>query len=461
MRKSSSFVKNNFFVFSSRIAAKIITFILLLFLARNLSPEKFGLLSLVIVLANIFSTFQDLGTSFILVREIASKSVDSFKTFLSVILIKTLSGLITFGGLLVTLTILGYSKELGIASIFWGLGSFSESMIQSLLKFFEGKEEMNRSSLIVIAERILIVGFILLFFNYFDLVLSYSLGYLLANLLIFCPIILIILIRNKSIIILNINDLKNILKLSVPFIAFNLFSIIYYKSDLFIIAFFKDEFQVGIYRSSYQIIESFYFIAMSLSISLLPLFSKYFSYNKKQLKIKFSVIFREFLILSAFLTVVLLPKSGFILSILYPQEYLNGEKVFQVLSVTIPLYFANIILGNLLIAIKKEKIQILSMIIGATVKLLILFFFIPIFGIVGAAITCLISDLLMLVIQYIAVKTAGYIHIIGKTDLVKISIIIMSLTINFLIQNIWIMILILPVFFIFIIDTFRTIKLKI
>jgi O-antigen/teichoic acid export membrane protein len=200
---------------------------------------------------------------------------------------------------------------------------------------------------------------------------------------------------------------------------------------------------------------------MSLSISLLPLFSKYFSYNKKQLKIKFSVIFREFLILSAFLTVVLLPKSGFILSILYPQEYLNGEKVFQVLSVTIPLYFANIILGNLLIAIKKEKIQILSMIIGATVKLLILFFFIPIFGIVGAAITCLISDLLMLVIQYIAVKTAGYIHIIGKTDLVKISIIIMSLTINFLIQNIWIMILILPVFFIFIIDTFRTIKLKI
>lgn len=433
----------------------------MLFLARNLSPEKFGFLSLIIVLSNIFSTFQDFGTSFILVREIAAQSVDSFKAFLSVILIKILSGLITFGGLLFTLMILGYSNELGIASIIWGLGSFSESMIQSLLKFFEGKEEMNRSSLIVIAERILIVGFILLFFNYFDLVLSYSIGYLLANILIFCPIILFIFINNKNNLIINTSDLKYILKLSVPFIAFNLFSIVYYKSDLFIIAFLRDEFQVGIYRSSYQIIESFYFIAISLSISLLPLFSKYFADNKEQLKIKFSLIYKEFLILGTFLTVLLLPKSEFILSILYPVEYLNGGKVFQVISLTIPLYFANIILGNLLIAIKKEKIQILSMIIAAIVKLIILFLFVPIFGIVGAAITCLISDLLMFSIQYVAVKNAGYRNIIRKMDLLKISIIIMSFTLNFLIQNIWIMILILPVFFIFVIDIFRMIKLKI
>ncbi|MHB8853329.1 MAG: flippase [Ignavibacteriaceae bacterium] len=424
MANRNSFIKNNLFVFSNRILSKIITFFLMLFLARQLSIDKFGELTILITMASIFALVQDLGTSVIVVRETAAKSFDSQKIFITTLFLKLISGFLCFWGMILTVRILGYNTDIKNLSYIFAVGLLGESFLLTLVKHYEGKEEMKYSSLLVSSERILIAVTIFFATKHFDLVFSYGCAYVVSNFSVFALGFFLTVQLKKIKNNINYNLLKEILKYSYPFIVFNFFSIIYYKVDIFIISHFFNDSQVGIYRASFQLIESIYFISLTLSVSLLPFFSRKNREEDSNLNSKYSLITKNILLLGLLISFILIPFSNIILSFLYKNKYLEGNVVFSILSITIPLYFAANIMGNLLIAIGKEKIQIASMVIGTFTKFILLLFLVHLLGITGAAISAVITDMILLVIQFWGTIKSGFQLSFDRNDLRKIIILI-------------------------------------
>lgn len=449
MSDKSTFIKNNLFVFTNRIISKLITFFLMLFLARELEPNKFGELTLLISLTSIFTSLLDFGTSPIIVRQIASRIFDPEKTLVAIFLTKIITATVFILCFQLLIFLLGYSSFSGNFIYLFAFGFVSESLLLSVVKYLEGKEDMSFSSILIISERVIISMGMILISNFIGLFDSYGISYFISNSL----VVLIALsfftknfgfFRN-----FQYKIVKELLKLSAPFIAYNVFSIIYFRLDVFIIAEYYEEALVGTYRAGYQLVDSLYFISLSLSVSLLPFFSRKYRDDNSYLQKAFSFIIKELFFLGSLLSIFIFIYSEQILQVLYEDKYLYGAVSFGILSLTIPLFFLNNVMGNLLISTGKEKIQISSMVISTFLKTLLLIIFVKTNGIIGAAVSCLIAELFSFLIQYFGVRRSGYGFEIKNSDLISAVLILIVVLLGILVENLFFFIGIVTVIYMF------------
>lgn len=409
----------------------------MLFLARVLEPTKFGELSLLITLASIFTSFQDMGTSPIVVRQIASKKLDPAKTLVAVLVIKLLSATIFFVSFIFLVDILGYSNFAGSFAYLFALGFISESLLLSVIKYFEGKEEMQFSSILIIAERLIIATLLILISLSIGLFNGYGISYLISNSTVLIIILCFTIKKNGFLKNIDIWIVKELLMLSFPFFIYNFFSILYFRLDIFIISKYFQEAFVGTYRASFQLVDSLYFISLSLTISLLPFFSRKYKEDNKHLEKSFLFILKELFFIGIILATVLYINSEQILRILYKGKYLNGAVTLGILSVTLPFFFSSNIIGTFLISIGKEKIQILSMIISTLLKTLLLVILVQLYGILGAAISCIVAEFISFCIQYYGVRISGYKFQKNRTDITYIYLIVTVIVSGILLKNLF------------------------
>ena len=437
MSEKKTLLRNNSLVFANRILSKIITFFLMLFLARVLEPAKFGELSLLITMASIFTTLQDLGTSPIIVRQIASRKFDPVKTLAAILLTKIITASFFILSFLLLIDLLDYSSFAGNLAYLFAIGFVAESLLLSFVKYFEGKEEMRLSSILIIAERMIIATAIIFFSFSISLFKSYGISYLISNGLVIIVASYFFIRKYGFIKNIEFGIVKELLILSFPFIIYNIFSIIYFRLDIFIISNYFQEALVGTYRASYQLVDSLYFISLSLSVSLLPFFSRKFREDNEFLKKSFSFINKELIYFGILLAILLFFNSEHILNILYKDKYLHGAATLGILSLTLPLFFGNNVMGNLLIGIGKEKIQISSMVISTFIKTILLIFLVRSDGIMGAGISCLIAEFISFCIQYYGVRINGYRLGINKSDLIIILLIVFAILVGIFLKNLF------------------------
>jgi O-antigen/teichoic acid export membrane protein len=155
------------------------------------------------------------------------------------------------------------------------------------------------------------------------------------------------------------------------------------------------------------------------------------------LKKSYSFLIKELIYFGIYLTILIFFNSEQLLQILYKDKYLSGSSSLAILSLTIPLFFGSNVMGNLLISIGKEKIQIFSMVISTTLKVFLLIFFVHEYGILGAAISCLIADAISFLILYNGVRINEYKIVIIKSDITDIFLISTAVLTGIILKNIF------------------------
>lgn len=91
--------------------------------------------------------------------------------------------------------------------------------------------------------------------------------------------------------------------------------------------------------------------------------------------------------------------SDEIIIVLFGVNYLPSSKVLKILAPIILVISTCSILGQVvLIAVNKEKFQLVAMICGSIVNIILNYFMIPVYGINGAAIASLISETIVMFI---------------------------------------------------------------
>lgn len=194
----------------------------------------------------------------------------------------------------------------------------------------------------------------------------------------------------------NIFFAKNLIKDSWPIAATLILNVIYFRVDVFIIAFFKGTGDVGIYNVAYSVFQSALVLPAFIMNAYYPLMLK----SLQGLRLVGFGLFA----LATFGTITTLIFAPAIINILTGGGFLGAFKSLQILSLGFPAYFLSALLMWLLVKQGKYKLMLAVYTSGLIINLILNLIYIPQYSFFAASWITVISEYVILIMQISALK---------------------------------------------------------
>ncbi|MDO8504928.1 MAG: flippase [Candidatus Liptonbacteria bacterium] len=388
-------VKNTFWMGVGTIVSRIIKAVVIIYAARVLGAEKYGVFSYALSLAAIFSLFADIGLSAVLTREM-SRNPQSLEKNIS-----------TAFGIKLCLTAASFLLVAGVAPFFSAVkGAASLMPIAAILIAFDSLrdfsasltrawEKMEIEAGIGMATGVGITVFGLLAMwiqpTPFLLMLGYTAG---SGLGLLVAILLLGKYLKKFWLHFDKELAKTLIKEALPFAVMGLLNALTVNIDAVMIGWLRSSAEVGLYAAAQRPVLFIYMASSLLASSTFPIVAR--SAGKDDGRVRTIL---EKTIAISFLAVMPIFVGGAILapqliSLLFGAEYAPATATFATLLFTIILVFpvANIING--VFAYGEQKIMLYSLIIGGVGNVVFDYLLIRPFGILGSSFATIISQTL-------------------------------------------------------------------
>ncbi len=402
--KINSIAKNTSFFTFALILQKIISFSYFVILARNLNPADLGKYYLAISFTTIFAILIDLGLANVLIRETAKQQASIDKKsknnlLRTVIFIKLPLAFIVLVATISLANILSYSllvrQLICISTISMVLDSFT----LTFWSYIRGFHVLQYESIGVVFYQLIVfvVGYIFLKLEFPLLYLMMVMA--LASLLNFLLAFGLLKIKFQARIapLYQVDLLKKILSLSVPFALFAVLQRLYMYLDAVLLSVLAGDMYVGLYQIAFKIIFSLQFLPMAFMASLYPAFASYYKNNQEQLAISFSRALNYLLIIAWPVSLGIFILADKIILFFKP-EYTQAILPLQIIILSLVFIFVNFPIGAMLNACNRQKINTHNMAIVLAISVIMNLFLIPHYQALGAAITVLITNVLMFVL---------------------------------------------------------------
>lgn len=406
-------LKNSSYLLGAQIVARIISFFYILFLAKFLSVENFGLYTVAFSYFSLISGLAELGMNRYLTREVAIHR-DGSKKKLSSILCSMLIFRLAFVSIIfavfalvlsltdpdqmrVTLTLLAVSAILPQAIAF------------SLDSVYVGLEKLLLCALgllgLNIVTTFLGVYFVLAGFGVIGVTASLVFGFI-AYALVLALLSFHYGVRflkkdqekNNS---LTFNLLKEVIQGSLPYGVLGVLGLIYFKIDAILLSYMKGSFEVGIYGAAYKFLEAIVFIPSSVATALFPVLSRLHQDNIAQVKQLYFKTLASLFGLSVFVLIGFVTILPMIIRFYLPQ-FNDSILVLLVLSLTIPFIFIHVPGAIVVLSTDKYLKEAILLSIAAVIFNLVgNIIFIPRYGAFGAAIVTVLSEVLSFIIFFV------------------------------------------------------------
>ena len=142
------------------------------------------------------------------------------------------------------------------------------------------------------------------------------------------------------------------------------------------------------------------FIAVSISQVFFPMVSELWAKKlKNHLSVGINTIYKYSFALIVPLVLIIFSFSKLFLRLLFGEQYVVGATSLQILVISMVFLMIFTITANVFGGLGKPKISMKINLFGASVNLILNIIFIPIYGIVGAAVTSLISYFLIMILS--------------------------------------------------------------
>jgi O-antigen/teichoic acid export membrane protein len=357
-------------------------------LARVLGPEGRGILALAVLLPTLIMTFTNLGIQPATVYNVSLKQDNESTIIGTIIIISLFIGLLSIGiGIVVAILFRG--------SVFHGVPYIAllsaliiitpTLIIQNLQGALLGVQKFNHYNISNLVQAILL----LLLTALFLLVLhAGTYGALWANViavLLSCAIVMM-MVRNiigKPIWILNKSYLMKTFRYGIQAYLSNVIDYFCSRVDVFLVNLFLNPAAVGLYAVGVSIVEQIWIVSFAASTVLFPMISS--SGNNKEIKSITPLISRTMLILNIMITAVLFIICKKLILILYGQAYIATVAVIKALFIGVIALGMGRILANDIAGRGKPMLNTYINIVSVIVNVTLNIFWIPAFGIVGAA----------------------------------------------------------------------------
>lgn len=442
MSKIETIFKNMSWLLISQIVASVCAFIWTVLIARYLGVSDYGILGFAISLTGILAITVDLGISTHIVRHIATE-YDSAPKYLGNAM--PLKSLFAIGSLIITLIILIIlkSNELTITvTLLFTIEMIIKSFINLFNGTFQAYEEGKYQGIGNTLLHIILLIFLLIAI-FTDLGLyGIAIAYILANAI---ALIYEYYVLRKHLVKpkfeLDTSFCKKIILVSLPFAVGGILYSVYYSIDVVMLTNLVGSYATGIYNATYKLISVLTLFYSVYGAVIFPVMSKFYKNDNTLLLISFEKSVKYLMLVMIPLAVATMYYSLDIIQLIYGHEYDAASSVLSILIWTVCLLFVNGACNTLLLASHRETTTLKIYGIAAVFNIVLNFIMIPQFSYDGAAITTVLSDLLILIIfAYVMYKMGHRPNKKLYFDVSKIIIgsIILGIALNLLNLNMWI-----------------------
>lgn len=399
--ESNSIKKNFLYNSVYQILAIIIPFVTTPYLARTIGAQGLGKYTVAFSIADYFVLFSMMGLNNYGNRSIASVRDDKEKMSQAFWSIYTLQAITSTFCITIYLLLCLITKNMySYLMIFYVLsGSLDINW------FFFGIEKFKitvlRNTIIKILSTLLIFVFVKTQSDVWKYVLIMSLSFLVCQMLLWPFVVKEVNFLKPSFIDIKSHIIPNLL-LFVPVIAVSL----YKKMDKIMLGFLSSDLQVGYYESAERVLNLPISLVNALGVVMLPQITNLLVNGRKEIAssyIEKSILFVMFLSSSISFGIMSVARE------FVPLYYGSGfDDCILLFFILLPsclfVAFSNVIRTQYIIPNHEDYIYIKAVSAGAIVNTVTNYILIKPFGASGAAISTLISEMIVCVVQLLMVK---------------------------------------------------------
>ena len=400
-----SLLKNAFWMSISEGFGKAFRAVLLIYLARVLGPNEYGILNFAMSFVAIFVSFLDFGLSSIITREMASDD-KAEKDFPALLVLKFL---LTIGTVLIIWTGSffitadpGMQKVIRVLTFVSAIGQFPEFFYA----FWRARQRMEFEAWANIGNVSLVtIATFLVIFNWPSAeMISY--GYLLCSILTLIAVSLLFYsIFLPFGVAFETAVWKKFLFMSYPLALTSIFGMLYSYVDSILMGYLGQITQTGSYHAALKIIYVILTPVSIISMSFFPVLSKFSRESPQRLQ----KVMNYHIGISLFLAIpivgggiLLAPR---IINFLYGPAYSASVKALEILLLMAGFSFFCNPLSNLLVANNQQGKIFWVSILGSIVNIVLNVFLIPRFSLYGAAVSSVVCyGVMLLLYLYLSKK---------------------------------------------------------
>jgi O-antigen/teichoic acid export membrane protein len=386
--------KNTVWLTISNFGGRLLKAIVVIYGARVLGAEGWGVFSYAVTLAGFLTLFIDPGINGILMRD-ASKASDEERStiFATTFVIKIC--LVTLGVLIIIFiapsfsTLPGAKALLPIVAFILAFDTMRE-FFSSLIR---AREKMEWEAGIFLLTNVAIVAFGFIFLAIAATPASFGWAYVAGTAL--GAIVAMAVIRNyfkKIFSHFSSRLIAPILQAAWPFAIMGAFGFLLTNTDILIISWIRSAADVGVYSATIRIIQTLYLIPMILQFSSLPLLSRLANSDKAKFRTALertvSLVFLASIPIALGGAILGTPLMGLIFGI----PFRAGGLSFSILLFALLFDFPAVILSSAIFAYNHQKSLIVTSVIGGATNVALDILLIPHFGIAGSAVATLFAQ---------------------------------------------------------------------
>ncbi len=395
MALSKKIIINFSFLLGADLVTKALGFIGAVYLARILTVEGFGKIEFAQAIVVYFILLVNQGLDLWGVREIAKRQEKTKEIANDILSIRFFLSVLTYGLLVIFVFLINKPWDIKQLILLYGLSVFTFSF--TLNWFFQGIERMEFIALGQLLSQLVYIAGIFLIVIDSSYILRVPLIKFASAFFSLSLLVLLFLKLNGSFKLrLNPSAWKEIFKQSLPMGFSLVVTQIYYNLDTIMLGFMKGEKEVGWYNAAYKIVLMFIGFAGLFGNSLFPALSRLYkeSRGKLQNMIDLSSRVTLFFGIPFALGICLLSKE--VMQTVYGGSYLKGNIALQILIWSVFTIYTNVPFAFLLLAAERQKDYMYAVGLGALVNLVLNFVLIPAYGLLGASIATISSEILVL-----------------------------------------------------------------
>lgn len=401
---SQRLAKNTLWLTLSNVGGRLLISVAIIFIARILGDELYGRYSFLIDTAAIFIVFADFGLSTLTTRDVARDKNLASKYLGNITVIKIFLSLLSAALMVVLGFILGKDIILIKLMALMGCWVIFNAYQQFFCAIFRAFEKMVYEAIALTVDRIffIIVCFFILYLPWIQAKLFYLILATVVAMFFASLVAYYFTLKRFTAFKLQIDNIfiKKIFKLAWPFALSTIFFNVYFNLDSIMLSAMKTDEVVGWYNAGYRIIFFILILGNTIRYVIFPTLSSLIKENKEKFTTLIRYVLKIIISLIVPITVGGIFLAPLIIESIFGSEYLAAIPSFQLLLVSCLIIFINLIYGTNLESQDRQKNYTISIGLGVLLNFILNLILIPKFSLNGAALTTVLSQILILFFVY-------------------------------------------------------------
>ncbi|MGA1941045.1 flippase [Arcobacter sp. YIC-310] len=425
-------LKSLSFIWSGSLLASGSSFLIYMILARELGVEAFGLFSSSIATIMLLTLLAGFGVSKFWLKEFGREGWNALRLIQPSIKFIYFSTIIIIAILLIWALFgphdFDTTKVLILLSLFL-IGQIGIEIVSSKFQLEEKYKVLALWQLIPNLLRLFIIIIVIVLPFHFDVFMAALIYSFVGIIFIYFSIKQLYSLKNglidlkghhkKNIENSYIPTQKEIFKGALPFGLATFFGFIYYQSDLIMLKYLVGDIESGFYNVAFVLLMAILIFPSNLfNKFLLPKYHRWANHEKEKFYSTYLKTTKIMLLFGLIMMCLVFFTSNFIVMIFFGAEYKDSIALFQIASLNIPISSVAYGAGAVLVTEEHMKKKVLFMGVVAVLNIILNFTLIPLYGAIGASISTVISNLILLILYLYYVNNYIF-NFKGKSNVAK------------------------------------------